>query len=121
MRVQDLNYEEMTNIVKNIDIGFTVGISYTGDKHYYVITSPRGDNIFPGNEESINDLNRDLLKAILPRWTKLTNACMSIIGTEVWIDKEIPIVVTGMKATLNGVVVSTVDRTYNITSLWIKE
>ena len=113
-----MKLEHMQNIVEMYSKDIMVGIN----KHtrVYIVLFYKNKTEFPDNTvESIQKCCRRLLK---DKFTKLTTICIGIIGTTVYIDKEIEIVVSSLDGNDEGTFVkSTTGRTYGVDNLWIKE
>ena len=123
----------MTLVEKNNIIHGLVGTEVSLFEHhyssgdpeniYYCLTSKGVEyNTYPEKDVTIDKL-LELAWAQKNRmsWTHIETVCLQIVGTEVWVDQEIPITVASVGGNEDGThVTSTTGRTYSTNNLWLR-
>jgi len=119
-----IEIEKMIHEKVSKDIHVGVGIySYTeGTKYIHMIHKNSKDafNLHEMTDEMILEKAKELCE---PSFTKISTVCMGLIGKEVWVNKEIPIVIDSIGRNDDGYnIVTSIDgKAYNADNLYIKE
>ena len=113
-----MKLEHMQNVANMYSRDIVVGMNR--HTRTYIVLFYKNKTAFPDDTvESIQSKCRELLK---DKFIKLDTICMNIIGSTIYVDKDIEIVVSSMGGNDEGTCVkSSSGRTYGVDNLWIKE
>lgn len=118
----DKNYEKILKAQRRIsaitdDVILCYSVSKTMGLYFYLKCISKDICDFNINiSEPIEDIILKAKELIEPKWKNIddSNACIQLIGQEIWLDKEIPYIVTGIfdGYLLCGEVKLAIDRCY---------
>ena len=118
-----IEIEEMIHKEVSEDIYVGVGINNheTGDKYIYM-THKNGKDMFNLISKTDEEILEEAKLLCEPTYIRITSVCLDLIGKEVYIDKEIPIVVKSISKNESGnnIVTSDTGKTFSADSLYLK-
>ena len=118
-----IEIEEMIHEKVSKDIYVGVGINGYNERTKYIYMYHINDKNYFGLEKMKDSQILSKAKELCEsNFTKISTVCLDLIGKEVYIDKEIPIVIKGISKDESGnnIVTSDTGKTFSADSLYLK-